>query len=70
MLAIFSPFQVKDLFSSILSFLNPVDIVHSAKVCKFWNHHIKGSASIWIKISEAEGIPLVDGEGRNRREDF
>ena len=31
---------------------------------------IKNTQSVWKKLFEKEGIPLVDGPARNRREDF
>ena len=63
-------FVLSDTFERILSFLDLTDIPQAALVCKHWNNFIKDNALIWRTISEKEGIPLVDGRGRNRREDF
>ena len=70
--AIFSPLQQYDTFERILAFLDLdlADIPQASLVCKSWNDFIKNNALLWRTLSEKEGISIVEGEDRDRKEDF
>ena len=50
-------------------FLEARDIGRCAVVCKLWNESLENQ-EIWVRLSVREGIPFVEGEGRDRRADF
>lgn len=63
------PFANYDIFQNTVRFLEPKDIGRLGIVCKQYDKWLN-KASIWIQVSEKEGIPLVAGNERNRRNDF
>ncbi|HSW86822.1 MAG TPA: hypothetical protein VLG49_04910 [Rhabdochlamydiaceae bacterium] len=66
----YRPFSDVNTFLDGMQFLELADISRSSRVCKIWNKAIKGNQHFWIKLSEREGIPIVNGVGRDRKEDF
>ena len=60
------------LFERIMTFLDLdlADIPQASRVCKSWNDFIKNNALLWRTLSEKEGISIVEGEDRDRKEDF
>jgi hypothetical protein len=63
-------FQFPDIFQCVASYFELRDIPGCSLVCTLWNRFISGNAFLWCKFSAERGIPLVEGENRNRKRDF
>ena len=58
-----------ELFIQCAESLGAADFSRGARVCKLW-HELFQDQGIWKSLSQREGIPLVEGNDRNYKEDF
>src|SRR5436309_1990636 len=63
------PFTCFEIFKYTAPHMEPKDIGRLAGVCRQYREWATAPA-IWEQVSEREGVPLVAGEGRNRKNDF
>jgi len=64
------PFGFRDLSIQGSQYLGVQDIGRMMRVCKGWRDWASKELVVWKNASQHDKIPLVDGKGRNYREDL
>jgi len=59
----------KNIFQSTLKFFDERTICIAARVCTSWRRWCDEDC-VWSQLSDREGIPQVEGAGRNRKYDY